>query len=94
MALKAKDITEYIEKFLLPVIKSWVKDRVEEEFQAYRYAIRIKEEWCCNAMKTFAKERYGLPTPRVPKDHIGWCSINLQLCGHHIMYCPFCGCKL
>jgi hypothetical protein len=76
-----KDLEDDLEMKLVRVI--------DQRMASYRQAMYVKAEWCCKEMQTFAVKVWNAAKPHNDGNAFG--QTALQLKGHNINYCPFCG---
>lgn len=67
-----------------------LKAYIDREIASYRQSRIVRDAWCCNNMKEFAREEYSLPKPKSENPF----GVSLSWSGKNIIYCPFCGVKL
>ena len=71
---------------------STVKSEVELSIKEYRLSLIDRSKWCCEGMKMYATQIFGLPNPG-KQSKIDGC-VSMQWKGYPVIYCQFCGVKL
>lgn len=62
---------------------------VDGRIMAYRRAVWVREDWCCNDMRRFALEVWGASHPARDSRDLG--TVGYSIRGLQLNYCPFCG---
>ncbi len=74
-------------------IKRDVQEFVEGAIEAHRRRMWVRDKWCCLNMAAFASYVWLMPNPP-RRDESTFGGTTLQLRGHTVNYCPFCGVKV
>jgi hypothetical protein len=86
-----KDISAIVTALHEPIKQALSKELIrdiDERMDAYRRAVYVRDEWCCNTMTQFAVKTWQAAKPRTGQT---FGSVAFMLHGHVVNYCPFCG---
>jgi hypothetical protein len=74
-------------------IERRLEDHVNKAIENHRRRMWVRETWCCKDMGAFAAKVWMMPNPP-RRDETAFGSVNLELRGYNVNYCPFCGVKV